>query len=152
MHSCPLMTGPVPHLGGPLLQPGCPTVLIGFQPAARATDLAVCVGPPDVITQGSVTVLIGHLPAARLGDLTAHGGAIAQGFPTVLIGGTGAEPPPPKVVGGLEGMIDIIVGILGEQAFEMFLRIVYDLMAGKIPKPFRRYPRADKPANGGTPP
>jgi len=27
------------------------------------------------------------LPAARLGDLTAHGGMITQGCPTVLIGG-----------------------------------------------------------------
>jgi uncharacterized Zn-binding protein involved in type VI secretion len=26
-------------------------------------------------------------PAARMGDMTAHGGAIAMGFPQVLIGG-----------------------------------------------------------------
>jgi uncharacterized Zn-binding protein involved in type VI secretion len=26
-------------------------------------------------------------PAARMGDMTAHGGVIASGFPTVLIGG-----------------------------------------------------------------
>jgi len=26
-------------------------------------------------------------PAARMGDMTAHGGAIVLGFPTVLIGG-----------------------------------------------------------------
>lgn len=43
-------------------------------PAARATDLCVCVGPPDTILPGSPTVLIGSLPAARLGDPTAHGG------------------------------------------------------------------------------
>jgi uncharacterized Zn-binding protein involved in type VI secretion len=62
-------------------------VLIGSMPAARATDMATCVGPPDVIVKGSVTVLIGGLPAARMGDLTAHGGTIVMGFPMVLIGG-----------------------------------------------------------------
>jgi uncharacterized Zn-binding protein involved in type VI secretion len=87
MHVCPMVTGPVPHVGGPILPPGCPTVLIGGLPAARATDQAVCVGPPDVIAKGSATVLIGKLPAARLGDTTAHGGSIILGCFTVLIGG-----------------------------------------------------------------
>jgi len=88
MHVCPMVTGVVPHVGGPILPPGCPTVLIGFLPAARVGDMAVCVGPPDVIAMGSVTVLIGGQPAARLGDPTAHGGVItAPGAPTVMIGG-----------------------------------------------------------------
>jgi len=56
-------------------------------PAARVTDMAICVGPPDVIVKGSMTVMIGFLPAARIGDLTAHGGVIVTGFPTVIIGG-----------------------------------------------------------------
>jgi uncharacterized Zn-binding protein involved in type VI secretion len=86
MHVCPMTTGPVPHVGGPIVAPGCPTVLIGALPAARVTDQAVCVGPPDVIAMGSATVLIGKLPAARLGDTTAHGGKIVVGYPTVLIG------------------------------------------------------------------
>lgn len=86
MHVCPMFTGPVPHVGGPILPPGCPTVLIGSLPAARATDKAVCVGPPDTIAAGSPTVLIGKLPAARLGDSMAHGGTIVAGCPTVLIG------------------------------------------------------------------
>jgi uncharacterized Zn-binding protein involved in type VI secretion len=73
-------------VGGPILPPCCPTVLIGGLPAARVTDLATCVGPPDIIVLGSFTVLIGGLPAARMGDLTAHGGSIVLGFPTVLIG------------------------------------------------------------------
>jgi uncharacterized Zn-binding protein involved in type VI secretion len=55
-------------------------------PAARATDMCVCVGPPDVIAMGSPTVLIGSMPAARLTSLTAHGGTIVVGLPTVLIG------------------------------------------------------------------
>jgi uncharacterized Zn-binding protein involved in type VI secretion len=78
--------GPVPHVGGPILPPGCPTVLIGGMPAARVGDKATCVGPPDTIAMGSTTVLIGGKPAARLGDPTAHGGVIIVGFPTVLIG------------------------------------------------------------------
>jgi uncharacterized Zn-binding protein involved in type VI secretion len=81
-----MVTVLVPHVGGPILAPGCPTVLIGGLPAARVTDTAVCVGPPDVIVMGSATVLIGGVPAARLGDTTAHGGVIILGCPTVLIG------------------------------------------------------------------
>ncbi len=89
MHTCPLATGPVPHVGGPILPPCCPTVLIGMMPAARITDMATCVGPPDIIVKGSPTVLIGGLLAARMGDNTAHGGIIVMGFPTVIIGEVG---------------------------------------------------------------
>jgi hypothetical protein len=63
-------------------------VLIGFMPAARQGDMAVCVGPPDTIAAGSSSVLIGSKPAARLGDATAHGGMIVLGCPTVRIGDT----------------------------------------------------------------
>ncbi len=87
MHVCPMVTGVVPHVGGPILPPCCPTVLIGFLPAARVTDMLTCVGPPDVIVMGSTSVLIGFLPAARLGDPTAHGGTIVLGEFTVMIGG-----------------------------------------------------------------
>jgi uncharacterized Zn-binding protein involved in type VI secretion len=86
MHVCPMVTGIVPHVGGPILPPCCPTVLIGSLPAARITDLATCVGPPDMIALGSFTVLIGGLPAARMLDMTAHGGVIVLGWPPVLIG------------------------------------------------------------------
>jgi len=85
MHVCPMVTGVVPHVGGPIVAPGCPTVLICGLPAARISDMAVCVGPPDVIAMGSMKVLIGGMPAARLGDMTAHGGVIVVGAPTVLI-------------------------------------------------------------------
>ncbi len=87
MHTCPMVTGVVPHVGGPILTPGAPTVLIGGLPAATLGSMCVCVGPPDSIIKGSATVLIGGKPAARLGDSTAHGGVIVLGFPTVLIGG-----------------------------------------------------------------
>lgn len=87
MHVCPKVEpGPVPHVGGPLLPAGEPTVLIGFMPAAREGDMAVCVGPPDKISKGESSVLIGNKPAARLGDQMEHGGVIVLGCPTVMIG------------------------------------------------------------------
>jgi uncharacterized Zn-binding protein involved in type VI secretion len=86
MHVCPMVTGVVPHVGGPILPPGCPTVLIGGMPAARATDMCTCVGPPDIILPAGSTVMIGGMPAARMGDPTAHGGVIVLGCPTCLIG------------------------------------------------------------------
>lgn len=87
MHVCPMVTGVVPHVGGPILPPGAPTVMIGGMPAATATNMCTCAGPPDIIAMGSSTVLIGGLPAARMGDMTAHGGSIVVGCPTVIIGG-----------------------------------------------------------------
>lgn len=87
MHTCPLSSGPVPHVGGPIVGPGVPNVLIGGLPAAVVGDMLVCTGPPDVIAMGSTSVLIGGKPAARQGDMTAHGGVIVVGFPTVQIGG-----------------------------------------------------------------
>jgi uncharacterized Zn-binding protein involved in type VI secretion len=85
MHVCPMWTGLVPHVGGPIIPPGCPTVLIGGLPAARVGDMCTCAGPPDVIAMGSMMVLIGGLPAARMGDMTAHGGVIVMGCFQVMI-------------------------------------------------------------------
>ncbi len=85
MHVCPMVTGVVPHVGGPIVL-GSFNVLTGMLPQARVTDMLVCVGPPDIIALGSFTVLVNSLPAARLGDLTAHGGTIVLGDFTVLIG------------------------------------------------------------------
>ncbi|QCK14530.1 PAAR domain-containing protein [Mangrovivirga cuniculi] len=85
-HVCPMVTGTVPHVGGPVAV-GEPTVLIAGVPAARVGDMCVCSGPPDTIAVGSGTVMIGGMPAARMGDTTAHGGSIVMGEPTVLIGG-----------------------------------------------------------------
>jgi uncharacterized Zn-binding protein involved in type VI secretion len=86
--TCPLVSpGPTPHVGGPILPPGSPTVLIDGLAAARVGDVATCTGPPDTIAAGSATVLIGGMPAARIGDATAHGGVIVLGSTTVIIGG-----------------------------------------------------------------
>jgi len=89
-HECPMQTPtpvPIPHVGGPVVGPGEPTVLIGGLPAARVGDMLICVGPPDSIVKGSATVMIGGAPAARLGDQTAHGGEIMLGAFNVEIGG-----------------------------------------------------------------
>jgi uncharacterized Zn-binding protein involved in type VI secretion len=105
MHTCPMVTPgvpPIPHVGGPILPPGKPTVLIGGMPAATMGNMCTCVGPPDSIVLGSTGVLIGGMPAARMGDTCAHGGAIVAGCPTVLIGetspGAPGVPPPPNVI------------------------------------------------------
>ncbi|MFK7887700.1 MAG: PAAR domain-containing protein [Gammaproteobacteria bacterium] len=90
MHVCPMQTPglpPIPHVGGPIVGPGIPTVLIGSLPAAVVGDSAVCVGPPDTVAKGSATVMIGGKPAARVGDTCAHGGSIVMGLPTVIVGG-----------------------------------------------------------------
>ncbi len=89
MHTCPMQTPgipPIPHVGGPVISSGTPTVIIDGMPAACVGDMLTCVGPPDTITKGSSTVMIGGKPAARIGDSTAHGGTITQGSSTVLIG------------------------------------------------------------------
>lgn len=90
LHICPMATPglpPIPHVGGPVIGPGVPTVLIGSLPAAVVGDSCICVGPPATIVKGSATVLIGGKPAARMGDTTSHGGNITIGCPTVIIGG-----------------------------------------------------------------
>jgi len=87
MHTCPMVTGVVPHVGGPIIPVRCPTVIIAGMPAARIGDMCTCVGPIDVIVKGSATVLIGGSPAARIGDMTAHRGVIVSGAPMVIIGG-----------------------------------------------------------------
>ncbi|NRB51207.1 MAG: PAAR domain-containing protein [Saprospiraceae bacterium] len=90
MHTCPMVSPglpPIPHVGGPIVGPGVPNVLIAKLPAAVLGDMCTCVGPPDTIVKGSATVMIGGKPAARMGDTTAHGGVIVQGAPNVIIGG-----------------------------------------------------------------
>jgi uncharacterized Zn-binding protein involved in type VI secretion len=90
MHICPMQTPgrpAIPHVGGPVVGPGMPTVLIEKLPAAVIGDSCVCVGPPDTIAKGSATVMIGGKPAARMGDATAHGGSVVLGAMTVIIGG-----------------------------------------------------------------
>lgn len=105
MHVCPMQTPavvPIPHVGGPINAPCAMRTFIGGMPAARATDMLICVGPPDVIVQGSPTVLIEGLPAARVGDQCAHGGKIVMGYPTVMIGDSGGGSPQAATLGSAQ--------------------------------------------------
>jgi len=86
MHVCPMVTGIIPHVGGPIVGPGAPTILIAGLPASCMGDVCVCVGPPDEVVMGAFTVLFEGRPAARMGDMCEHGGTIILGEPTVLLG------------------------------------------------------------------
>ncbi len=92
MHVCPLVSGTVPHVGGPVIGPGQPNVLINGKPVAVMGDTVTCAGPPDTIVQGEPTVLINGIPVATQGSMTAHGGTITVGDPTVMI--STATPKP----------------------------------------------------------
>jgi Uncharacterized conserved protein len=93
MHMCPMVDpGPKPHVGGPILPACSPNIMIGNLPAARVSDMATCVGPPDMIVEGSPSVFFNNLLAARMGDKTAHGGMIVSGQMNVLIGDMGGGP------------------------------------------------------------
>lgn len=84
-----MVTGKVPHVGGPVLPACAVTVLTCSKPQARVGDKLFCIGPTDTIVKGSATVMVNRMPAARLGDMTAHGGVIVVGAPTVIIGDAG---------------------------------------------------------------
>ena len=90
-HMCPMMIPgpvPIPHVGGPVMAPSCPTALFGKKPSVGMGSMAVCMGPPDTVTKGSGTVMAGKKSVSRIMDSCAHGGMImAPGCPTVLIGG-----------------------------------------------------------------
>lgn len=111
-HVCPMSDGPKPHVGGPVLPPGAPTVMVGGPFAARVTDMCTCVGPPDAIAKGGFTTLIGGLAAARQLDTTMHGGSIVVGLPTVMIGDT-----PPGVTVVQRGNMFIIVNSLNKTMY-----------------------------------
>ncbi len=122
-HMCPMVTPgvpPIPHVGGPISL-GMPTVLIGNMPAATLGSMCVCVGPPDSIILGSMGVLIGGKPAARMGDMCAHGGMVAVGFPTVLIGemSPGGPNPVAVVVQVLTSMIKAVQIVLEKGDVDM---------------------------------
>lgn len=106
-HVCPMQTPavvPIPHVGGPIIGPGVPNVLIEGLPAAVVGDLCVCVGPPASITKGSAGVLIAGRAAARVGDPTIHGGIILPpGALTVIIGETGSGNSKPVFANAAAG-------------------------------------------------
>ena len=66
--------------------------------------MAVCVGPPSIITTGANDVILNGLPVARINDQTSHGGSIVVGSDKIFINGTpatfvGAQTVCPMVTG-----------------------------------------------------
>ena len=91
-HLCPMQTPavvPIPHVGGPVVGPGAVTVWAGGMPVSVLGDLAICVGPPDVMATGAPTVFAEGRPVVRITDTTAHGGMVIVGLPTVMVGDSG---------------------------------------------------------------
>ena len=72
MHVCPMVTGVVPHVGGPVIT-GAFTIMIEMLPATRVMEKLVCVGPPDMIAKGASKTFYG--------DGGAGGGAMATPSP-----------------------------------------------------------------------
>jgi len=90
MHVCPMITPgtpPITHIGGSISSPGETAMHIGGLPAATVGPMCVWVPPSDSIVKGSMKVMICGKPAAQIGDMSAHGGPIWVGSPTVMIGG-----------------------------------------------------------------
>ncbi len=88
LHVCPMVTGVVPHFGGPIEGPGCEEVLVGEMPVSVMGDEIVCVGPPDMVALGFPTVLAGERPVTFIGSLCEHGGiVVGPGCPDVIVGG-----------------------------------------------------------------
>ena len=92
MHVCAMVTGTVPHVGGPISGPGASNVLINGKPAALMGDMCTCVGPPDVAVMGNALVKINGKAVVCQGDMTAHGGLIVMGESNVTIGSSTPEP------------------------------------------------------------
>jgi uncharacterized Zn-binding protein involved in type VI secretion len=82
-HVCPMVTGIVPHVGGPFIL-GAFTVLVGGMPQSRVGDMLICVGPPDTAVMGQSTVLVGMSGGGGFGGLMK--GLIMAGL-SMLTGG-----------------------------------------------------------------
>jgi uncharacterized Zn-binding protein involved in type VI secretion len=158
MHVCPMVTPglpPIPHVGGPIIGPGCPTVLIQNMPASVVGDMCMCVGPPDSIIMGSTGVFFGGMPAARMGDPTAHGGTITLGCPTVLIGetssgsaGSSSAPPDSALNAGQNERMGSEANVMAQAiksaaiSGEMYVKVPITKM--KKPKnPVKQIPKSD---------
>lgn len=85
-HICPMVTGITPHVGGPIVGPGNPGVLIDGVPISVLGDTCICCGSPDVVVQGYPGILVDGVPIVVQGCMTAHGGTIPMGVPGVTVG------------------------------------------------------------------
>ena len=92
MHVCPMCSGTVPHVGGPVSGPGAPNILINNKSAAIMGDMCVCVGPPDAVVQGEASIFFNGTPVVCIGHMTAHGGAVTVGEANVIASSSVPSP------------------------------------------------------------
>lgn len=83
MHTCPMVTVLVPHVGGPFVL-GSFTVIVGGSPQSRQTDMLICIGPPDALLMGCPTVLVGMV--GGMGGVSAILGGLLAGLINFLAG------------------------------------------------------------------
>jgi len=124
MHTCPMCNGPVPHVGGPIVM-GCFTVFICKKPAARQTDMAICVGPPSSILMGCPTVLIG-----------SGGGGGGGGGGGSASDASSASPDSAEAPASIEGLEAVPIELqrqlaevqqyMEPEAYELMLQVVND--------------------------
>jgi uncharacterized Zn-binding protein involved in type VI secretion len=84
-HTCP-QQNPAPHVGGPIVGPGAPRVLLEHLVGSVLGDQCTCATGPDVTVTASKSVQYQGKPAVRVGDQTAHGGVIVKGAAKVFVG------------------------------------------------------------------
>lgn len=84
-HVCPAYCGKRPHVGGPIIS-GNASCTINGVPVALVGDQCSCAcGGPDTIITGSASFTINGIPVATTDSVTAHGGKIVQGDPSLTI-------------------------------------------------------------------
>ncbi len=81
---CPMVDGPIPHVGGVILETTAVNIIVGIFPAAVIGSMAMCIGPPANVVDGSPTFLADCDPVAIMLSSTDHGGMVLEGEPTVL--------------------------------------------------------------------
>lgn len=110
MHVCPLCSGLVPHIGGPIIGPGHTNILFNGKPAVTVGDMCTCTGPPDMLAQGNPAVMMNGKPTVCVGNLTAHGGTVITGESNILISNASQETIVPKEIVFPEIKIRDIIG------------------------------------------
>ena len=85
-HVCPMiLPNGVPHVGGPVVNPGQTFVRVTGRPVAVVGGHTICTGGPwpDPMVKGSMIVRIAGCPVRRVTDMTSHGGKMVTGSPIV---------------------------------------------------------------------
>ena len=85
-HTCPMVTGNVSHVGGPISSAGSSACTVNGIPVALVGDTCICAaGGPDSIISGTPALTINGIQVAMQGSGTSHGGKISQGDPALTV-------------------------------------------------------------------